>query len=485
MLKYGKLGKETGWINTETNEWLPSSAWSRASVGDQSGIFNKQTNEFIQIKTPTQRIASTLGSGMGQTALETGGALLGGVLAAPANLIAPGVAEAAGASLGALGGKQLARALRQYGGVEPPTRTTRQALTQTAQDLPMALAEGFGGKALEGIPGIAAAGLRGLGRGAGRAAKSSAGKIVNLPAKEGLRRVAGQPEFESKAEMLSSQLLKDRPKVTQAGLKQYKGDIASQVAKRDVRQAAISQDIKNRNKLMASGVSEKQLAQNALDTVKKELGGLDKSDVDYRTLQRLSKRIQSDIDKMPEAKSNIDRLQNIKKVEQSMANYEKAGLSKTAAGRFKEIHRKALAHEYRNAIEGLDEQFAKKYAKKGIEPLVGKINKDIGAKSELYDRLEEAVYNANNRDRSVLFGLLRWAKRSGGGLTSIIPKLPENMKAQFAYILDDVGQNLSKVKAPTSPVAKPIATTAAVGAGVSAENGAPSRRRSWGTEEGE
>ena len=427
-----------------------------------------------------------MGEGLGQTALETGGALLGGALALPANLIAPGVAEATGASLGALGGKQLARALRQYGGSETPTQTPGQALLKTAKDIPMSLVEGFGGKALEGVPGAIAAGGRALGRGAGRAARTSAGRILSLPAKQGMQRVAGQPEFGNKAEMLGEQLLKDRPKITKEGMNKYSGEIGKQVAKRDVRQGLISQDIKNRNKLMASGVSEKQLAQNALDTVKRQIGELSESDLDRASLERIVKRVQDETSKMPEGKSNIDRLQNIKKTEQAFANYAKSDLSKTALSRFKEIHRKALAHEYRNAIEGMDEAFAKKYAKKGVEPIISKLNKDIGAKTELYDRLEEAVYNANNRDRAILFGALRWAKRSGGSLTSIIPKLPENLKAQVAYILEDVSKGLSKAKAPAvTPLSKAVTTSAAVGAGVNAEPAPASRRRSWGQEEAE
>lgn len=61
----------------------------------------------------------------------------------------------------------------------------------------MSLAEG-GGKALEGIPGAIAAGGRALGRGAGRAARTSAGRILNIPP-AGYAKSGGQPEFGNKA----------------------------------------------------------------------------------------------------------------------------------------------------------------------------------------------------------------------------------------------------------------------------------------------
>ena len=49
MLRYGNLGKQTGWFDTKTNEFLPTSVWSK--IDDKSGasIVNKHTGEKVKL----------------------------------------------------------------------------------------------------------------------------------------------------------------------------------------------------------------------------------------------------------------------------------------------------------------------------------------------------------------------------------------------------------------------------------------------------
>lgn len=77
-------------------------------------------------------------------ALEMGGALAGAALAAPGNVMAPGLASLAGAGLGYAGGRQVANALDEYAGRKAPS-TLSQALASTAIAIPEGAAMEAGG----------------------------------------------------------------------------------------------------------------------------------------------------------------------------------------------------------------------------------------------------------------------------------------------------------------------------------------------------
>lgn len=77
-------------------------------------------------------------------ALEMGGALAGAALAAPGNVLAPGLASLAGAGLGYAGGRQVANALDEYAGRKAPS-TLSQALASTALAIPEGAAMEAGG----------------------------------------------------------------------------------------------------------------------------------------------------------------------------------------------------------------------------------------------------------------------------------------------------------------------------------------------------
>lgn len=97
-------------------------------------------------------------------ALEVGGALAGATLAAPGNVLAPGLASLAGAGLGYAGGRQIANALEERAGTRP-VATLPQALASTAMAIPEGAAMEAGGAVIgKGI----AAGLKAAGKWAPR-----------------------------------------------------------------------------------------------------------------------------------------------------------------------------------------------------------------------------------------------------------------------------------------------------------------------------
>lgn len=83
-------------------------------------------------------------------ALEVGGALAGAALAAPANVLAPGVASLGGAGLGYAAGRRVARGLETFAGTKPP-ETAGQAFLGAARDVPLGAAMEAGGTVI-GLP---------------------------------------------------------------------------------------------------------------------------------------------------------------------------------------------------------------------------------------------------------------------------------------------------------------------------------------------
>lgn len=81
--------------------------------------------------------------------LGAAGAATGAALALPVNLIAPGVAEVAGGTLGYLAGKEAARGIKQVMGIERPTTLTQEAGI-TARTVPEAGIQAAAGPLLGG-----------------------------------------------------------------------------------------------------------------------------------------------------------------------------------------------------------------------------------------------------------------------------------------------------------------------------------------------
>jgi hypothetical protein len=77
--------------------------------------------------------------------LQYGGALTGGLLAAPTNFIAPGVGSAIGAGLGYAGGNQVADLIDYYLGKQQPKSIARELL-EMGYDIPMGATLEMGGQ---------------------------------------------------------------------------------------------------------------------------------------------------------------------------------------------------------------------------------------------------------------------------------------------------------------------------------------------------
>lgn len=256
MLKYGQMGNETGWFDTSKNTWMPSSEWALAKRGNQRGIVNSASGKFVMVpatEAPTpsaqpkpssqkktgllpmmdaqghlsgfvdpqtresfsnkeirqgkagdrtgiqpswKKVSSGarkyLASPEGDVALRTGGAMVGGALAAPFNLIAPGVSEVAGMALGDLAGGQMSRMARQGTGESAAPRNLKEALLPVAKDTPGALASALVGPGLQAggqaigkaakaaVPGVIGM-VTGQGRAVPEAALAAGKKMASLP----------------------------------------------------------------------------------------------------------------------------------------------------------------------------------------------------------------------------------------------------------------------------------------------------------------
>ena len=181
MIRYAQLGKQSGWYDTKANQFLPTSKWVKIDDENGTSIVHKDTGEKIKLSQaamssatnpkPILKRAAAWAGTKGEPALATAGMFMGGAMAAPGNVVAPGVAEAAGTGLGALAGTQLARALRQYGGVEAPTKTVSGAVKKTAKDIP--------GAAIAGMLGpVAEAGIPAIGRGSTKLSEGIMSQVI-------------------------------------------------------------------------------------------------------------------------------------------------------------------------------------------------------------------------------------------------------------------------------------------------------------------
>lgn len=94
--------------------------------------------------TTMQRIARGAARVLPKPTLPVAGALLGGALAAPGNVMAPGLASFAGAGLGYGAGRRLQDVIQEVAGYKKPA-TLPQALASTAVDIPTGAAMEAGG----------------------------------------------------------------------------------------------------------------------------------------------------------------------------------------------------------------------------------------------------------------------------------------------------------------------------------------------------
>ncbi len=72
------------------------------------------------------------------------GATVGGVVASPANIVAPGVAEAAGVGLGYMAGRQIEKAVKTFAG-DRPSKTITGEVVETIKDIPSGVETGLSG----------------------------------------------------------------------------------------------------------------------------------------------------------------------------------------------------------------------------------------------------------------------------------------------------------------------------------------------------
>jgi tetratricopeptide (TPR) repeat protein len=154
MAKYTVLDTQTG--KMVTFDW---SGNDQPTDADMENVFSEARSMTPQ-KTETQNMqidqqpkrsrmqqAAAAISPYARTALEMGGMLAGGAIAAP---VAPPVGALGGAGLGYAAGRQLANALETYAGQRPQT-TTGQNLVEAARDIPMGATMEAGGAVL-GLP---------------------------------------------------------------------------------------------------------------------------------------------------------------------------------------------------------------------------------------------------------------------------------------------------------------------------------------------
>lgn len=88
---------------------------------------------------------------MVRPALEFGGATVGGVLAAPLNIVAPGVSEALGVGGGYMIGSQAADVAEQFMGMQTPSQSLAGAFLKTMGKIPDAIINAAAGPATKGL----------------------------------------------------------------------------------------------------------------------------------------------------------------------------------------------------------------------------------------------------------------------------------------------------------------------------------------------
>ena len=103
----------------------------------------KSKYEVTDTRTTGQKIAGAI-SPYARPVLELGGATVGGIVAAPANIVAPGVSEALGVAGGYAAGKGAANLLEEYAGTRKPP-TPIEALSETGQNVKTGLEMGMVG----------------------------------------------------------------------------------------------------------------------------------------------------------------------------------------------------------------------------------------------------------------------------------------------------------------------------------------------------
>jgi TolA-binding protein/ElaB/YqjD/DUF883 family membrane-anchored ribosome-binding protein len=126
-------------INPNDVIWEEDVIWD-----DQPQPMQQQQQQPMSLNDRMRGIAGAI-SPYARPALEAGGALGGALLAAPGNVIAPGLASIGGAGLGYAAGKQTADLLDQYAGLQK-SKGIGGELLETAIDIPTGAAmEAAGG----------------------------------------------------------------------------------------------------------------------------------------------------------------------------------------------------------------------------------------------------------------------------------------------------------------------------------------------------
>lgn len=485
MLRYGNLGKQTGWFDTKTNEFLPTSAWSK--IDDKSGasIVNKYTGEKVKLSQeamlsstkskPLLKRAAAWAGTKGEPALTTAGMFLGGALAAPANVAAPVAAEAVGTGLGALGGTELARALRQYGGAEKPISSAKEAFTKVAKDVPESALEG----ALGVLP-VAAIGkaYKPLGKLAektgeayGKAARSltrRALKIPSVPTKKagGLAREAAREKGEAAVEAFLKGKFDLKPGgVTEAEIHDAISDIHGKVlGKID---ELTSNVIAKRKAVPTKPITDaRQIAETKLKTLR-DVSKAQKSAQQAYT--RTSKELESAMKVRPTTTSpkmwdnhikTLTRLNNEAKAELESAKdaVMLANQEFKAANRAKlaEIakHQQALdTHgiDTRETVKALDAIAAdiKKLPKDKAAPLLKKLEQEKvelssdkvisprraqEMKQRLHKMLQDAYTGKEPIDKIKEEAAMRFASRLGDQLEELYPELKDLNRESGNYL---------------------------------------------------
>lgn len=116
--------------------------WKEVPIDDWVDITDKPLSQKEQ-RTTGQKIAGAVAP-YARPALEYGGAFAGGILAAPANIVAPGVSEALGVAGGYTAGKAAANVLEEYAGIKKPP-TPMGALRETGENVKTGLEMGMSG----------------------------------------------------------------------------------------------------------------------------------------------------------------------------------------------------------------------------------------------------------------------------------------------------------------------------------------------------
>lgn len=116
--------------------------WKEVPIDDWVDITDKPLSQKEQ-RTTGQKIAGAVAP-YARPALEYGGALAGGILAAPANIVAPGVSEVLGVAGGYTAGRAAANVLEEYAGIKKPP-TPMGALRETGENVKTGLEMGMAG----------------------------------------------------------------------------------------------------------------------------------------------------------------------------------------------------------------------------------------------------------------------------------------------------------------------------------------------------